>query len=72
MSAVEHGPVVLSGPLLRPDEAAELLAVNPRWIYEAVRDGRLPCLRLGRQVRFTRPMLEQWLDGNRVGGKRAT
>jgi excisionase family DNA binding protein len=37
------------------------LAVLPSWIYEAVRAGRVPCLKLGRHVRFTRAMLEDWL-----------
>jgi excisionase family DNA binding protein len=51
----------LDGPLLRPEEAARLLSVKRNWIYEAVRDGRLPCLRVGRHIRFTRGMLEAWL-----------
>lgn len=51
----------LDEPLLRPEQAAELLAVKPTWIYEAVRSGRLPCLRIGRHIRFTRAMLEEWL-----------
>ena len=51
----------LSVPLLRPAEAAELLSVRPSWIYEAVRANRLPCLRVGRHIRFTREMLEEWL-----------
>lgn len=51
----------LDGPLLRPDQAAELLAVKTSWIYDAVRTGRLPCLRIGRHIRFTRAMLEDWL-----------
>jgi excisionase family DNA binding protein len=42
-------------------QAAELLAVRTSWIYEAVRTNRLPCLRIGRHIRFTREMLEQWL-----------
>lgn len=70
MSGAERVPVSLTGPLLRPEEAAELLAVSPRWIYEAVRTGQLPCLRLGRQLRFTQRMLEEWLDGNRVDQRR--
>ncbi len=49
------------GPLLRPEEAASLLSVRTSWIYEAVRAGRVPCLRVGRHIRFTRPMLEDWL-----------
>jgi excisionase family DNA binding protein len=51
----------LDGPLLRPEQAAELLAVKPSWIYDAVRTGGLPCLRVGRHIRFTRTMLENWL-----------
>jgi excisionase family DNA binding protein len=49
------------GPLLRPDEAAHLLSVKTSWIYEAVRAGRVPCVRAGRHIRFTRAMLEEWL-----------
>ena len=51
----------LDGPLLRPDQAAELLAVKTSWIYEAVRTDRLPCIRVGRHIRFTRAMLEDWI-----------
>ncbi len=29
--------------------------------YEAVRTGRLPCHWVGRHIRFTRPMLDEWL-----------
>jgi excisionase family DNA binding protein len=54
-------PPPLSVPLLRPSDAAELLSVRPSWIYEAVRTNRLPCLRVGRHIRFTREMLEAWL-----------
>ena len=52
----------LDGPLLRPEQAAALLAVKTSWIYDAVRTGRLPCLRIGRHIRFTRAMLEEWLQ----------
>lgn len=53
----------LETPLLTAAEAAELLSVRPSWIYEAVRVGTLPCLRVGRHIRFTRSMLEDWLRG---------
>jgi excisionase family DNA binding protein len=55
-------PRPLHRPLLRPTEAAEPLAVKPSWVYEAVRSGTLPCLRIGRHIRFTREMLEDWLE----------
>jgi excisionase family DNA binding protein len=51
----------LDGPLLRPEQAAALLAVKTSWIYDAVRAGNLPCIRVGRHIRFTRAMLEEWL-----------
>jgi excisionase family DNA binding protein len=57
----------LDTPLLRPEDDARLLAVKPNWIYEAVRTGRMPCLRLGRHIRFMRSMLEEWL-GDSVDG----
>jgi excisionase family DNA binding protein len=53
----------LDTPLLTPAEAAELLAARPSWIYEAVRAGALPCLRIGRHIHFTRTMLEELLQG---------
>jgi excisionase family DNA binding protein len=60
-TATEAKPILADGPLLRPEEVARELAVKTSWIYEAVRAGRLPCLRIGRHIRFTRAMLERWL-----------
>jgi excisionase family DNA binding protein len=60
--AVAGPPRRLDGPLLRPEQAAELLSVKTSWVYDAVRTGRLPCLRVGRHIRFTRAMLEEWLE----------
>jgi excisionase family DNA binding protein len=57
----------LEDPLLRPEEAARLLSVRPSWIYEAVRARRLPCVRVGRHIRFTQRMLEEWLADNTHG-----
>jgi excisionase family DNA binding protein len=59
----------LSEPLLKPEEAAELLTVKVSWIYEAVRVGRLPHLRVGKHIRFTRPDLERWLANQRYPGR---
>jgi excisionase family DNA binding protein len=60
-SAAVAESTLAEGPLLCPHEAATLLSVKPSWIYEAVRAHRIPCLRVGRHIRFTRAMLEQWL-----------
>jgi excisionase family DNA binding protein len=58
-SVAAHG-----APLLRPEEAARLLSVKTSWIYEAVRTRRLPCVRVGRHVRFTRQLLDEWVAEN--------
>ncbi len=59
-------PISLREPLLDAEEAAELLHVRVSWVREATRNGSLPCLRLGRNVRYTRSLLEAWLGENRV------
>jgi excisionase family DNA binding protein len=53
--------VSLVEPLLDCDAAAALLNVRVSWVRDAVRLGQLPCLRVGRHLRFTRAMLEGWL-----------
>jgi len=57
----ENGEVLLSEPLLDCEAAAELLNVRVSWVRDATRLGHLPCLRVGRHLRFTRAMLEEWL-----------
>ncbi len=58
---VEADGVSLSEPLLDCAAAAALLNVRVSWVRDATRLGQLPCLRVGRHLRFTRPMLEEWL-----------
>jgi excisionase family DNA binding protein len=57
--------VSLNEPLLSPAEAAGLLSVRVSWIYDAARCGRLPCVRIGRHVRFLRSDLERWVAEQR-------
>lgn len=62
--------LVLDEPLLDVQRAAELLNVRVSWIREATRTGYLPCLKIGKHVRYTRSMLEAWLAEQRAGGSR--
>jgi excisionase family DNA binding protein len=48
--------------LLNAAEVAEMLAVSEGWVYEAARSGDLPCVRLGRHVRFRRPSVLAWVE----------
>lgn len=59
--------VSLTEPLLDVQAAARLLNVKVSWIREATRTGLLPCIKVGRHVRWTRPMLERWLAEQRIG-----
>ena len=59
--------ISLNEPLLDVQAAAELLNVKVSWIREATRTGLLPCIKVGRHVRWTRPMLERWLAGQQTG-----
>ena len=61
----------LSERLLDAAAAAHLLGVRPSWIYEAVRDGWLPHVKIGRHIRFLRSDLEEWVLTQRVGGRAA-
>lgn len=58
-----EGRVPLDEPLLDCVAAAALLGVRVSWMRDAARLGQVPCLRLGRHIRFSRSTLEAWLAG---------
>nr|WP_071898369.1 helix-turn-helix domain-containing protein [Cystobacter ferrugineus] len=50
---------------LTVDEAAALLRVNRKTLYESIRRGEVPgVLHLGRSVRLRRSVLLSWTPGN--------
>lgn len=58
--------VPLTRPLLNAEEAGKLLGGVPKFtVLQMARDGRLPCLRIGRHVRFCPAELEEWLSERR-------
>jgi excisionase family DNA binding protein len=54
-------------PLLDARQAAEILNVPSSWIAAEARAGRIPHVRLGRYVRFSRDELMTWCEGRSVG-----
>ena len=62
---VAQQPVRLVEPLLTATAAAELLSVRTSWVYDAARSGELPCVRIGKHVRFLRSELEGWIAEQR-------
>jgi excisionase family DNA binding protein len=52
--------------VLNADEAAEFLGFNPYTIREKARLGEIPGRKIGREWRFSRRQLLEWLEaGNR-------
>jgi excisionase family DNA binding protein len=47
--------------MLTAPEVAQLLRVKPARVYELARLGMIPCLRIGRQVRFAEESLREWI-----------
>jgi excisionase family DNA binding protein len=67
--SLDQERTTLSEPLLTPADAAALLSVRASWVYEAVRTRRLPCVRVGKHVRFLRSDLEGWVREQRDSGR---
>lgn len=58
----DRRPLTLDEPLLDAQAVGALLGVEQDTVYAWARSGELPCLRLGpRCIRWTRPLLEEWL-----------
>jgi len=46
------------------------LHVNLRTVYRLIKTGDIPAVRVGRQWRFRRRDLDEWLDNQRPQGRR--
>ncbi len=49
--------------ILLADEIAQILRVPKGRVYELARQGKLPAVRMGRQVRFREESVDAWLAG---------
>lgn len=59
--------------LLRPRDAARALAISERTLWELTRRGSIPCVRVGRAVRYSPLDLKAWIEAQkRPGPARAT
>ena len=47
---------------LTTEEVLSCLKVNPRTIYRLIKTGEVPAIRIGRQWRFRRADLDDWID----------
>jgi excisionase family DNA binding protein len=62
----------LDEPLLTARQVSALLGdIPPKTILQYAREGRLPCLRIGRHVRFMRSEIDRTLMAQRVDRRSA-
>lgn len=52
----------MSERLLDAKAIAERLGVPETWVRESARSGAMPCVQLGRYVRFDLADVERWLE----------
>lgn len=71
MSAAEQETISLEEPLLDADQAAALLNVRTSWVREATRSKRLPCVKFGKHVRYTRAALAEYVAEHGQRGRPA-
>jgi excisionase family DNA binding protein len=51
---------------LTTEEVLSCLKVNSRTIYRLIKSGELPAVRIGRQWRFRRSDLDDWIERQRT------
>ena len=51
--------------LLKPDEVAKILSICPRTLWQLTRDGKLPCIRINRSVRYDPKDLTEFIDNQK-------
>lgn len=58
---------------LRPREAAKVLGISPRLLWQLTKDGKVPCVRVGggkrRTVLYPLADLQAWLSREANAGK---
>ena len=53
--------------LLKPNEAAAALRISPRLLWSKTKLGEIPCLHIGKAVRYSPAALQEWI-AKRKGG----
>lgn len=48
--------------LLTPVRAAQSLSISPRTLWTLTKSGQIPCVRIGRLVRYDPQDLQRWID----------
>ena len=70
MTKSEPEPNTLRPTLLRAPEAAEMLAVSPRKLWELTNRKLIPCVRIGRAVRYDPRDVAAWIEEQKIHANR--
>ena len=54
--------------LIKSHDAAKLLGISERKLWELKASGELTYIQIGRAVRYSVTDLEQWIERNKCGG----
>ena len=58
--------VLVDRLLVKAPEAAKMLAVSPRVLWTLTNTGEMPCVRIGRSVRYDLADLREWIDARKL------
>jgi PTS system nitrogen regulatory IIA component len=61
-----------SGPLISLKQAASYLGMSKESLYIQARDGKIPCLKIGRIWKFRRSDLDNWVTEEMNNDKNKT
>lgn len=51
--------------LLTIKEFAKIVKIAPKTLYRLASDGKIPCIRIGRNIRFSPSMIDQMTSGGK-------
>ena len=61
------GPDTPDHEILTLEEVAHYLRLKPQTIYKWANERRIPAVKLGKEWRFRRSVLDRWLDEQMLG-----
>ena len=57
-----------SGDVLTIEELSIYLKIPKSTLYKVVREGRIPCQKIGRHWRFRKAAIDRWLEASGLHG----
>ncbi len=68
MSEPSREPAGADHEILTLEEVAHYLRLKPQTIYKWAQEKRIPAVKLGKEWRFRRSVIDRWLDDQMLGG----